>query len=46
MVYLGKYTGFELLRNMGVQAVWVFILAALTQLVWKSAIRRLTILGG
>lgn len=46
MVYLGKYTGLELLKNIGVQAVWVLILAGLTQLVWKSAIRRLTILGG
>lgn len=46
MVYLGKFTGNELLMSLALQAVWVFLLMGLTQFVWNRAIRRLTILGG
>lgn len=46
MVYLGKYTGEEILFNLGVQAVWVFLLFGMTQFIWRRAIKRLTIMGG
>ena len=46
MIYLGKFSEEDLLFNLGVQAVWVLLLMALTQLVWRKAIKRLTILGG
>jgi len=46
MIYLGKFTGQELLFNLAIQALWVFLLLGLTQLVWKRAVKRLTILGG
>lgn len=46
MIYLGKYTGSELLFNIAVQGIWVLLLMGVTQLVWNRAIKRLTILGG
>ena len=46
MLYLGKYTADEALLNIAVQAVWVVLLMALTQVVWHKAIKRLTIMGG
>ena len=46
MVYLGKYTGVAILFNLGVQAVWVILLFIMTQIIWKRAIKRLTIMGG
>lgn len=46
MLYLGKYPSSEALFNIGVQVFWVVLLMALTQLIWKKAINRLTIMGG
>ena len=46
MIYLGKFTGQELLFNLAIQVLWVFLLSGLTQLVWNRAVKRLTILGG
>lgn len=46
MIYLGKYTGEDILFNLGVQFIWVLLLFGLTQIIWKRAIKRLTIMGG
>lgn len=46
MIYLRKFTGMQALTAVGMQALWVIILLAASQLVWNNAIRRLTILGG
>lgn len=46
MIYLGKYTGVDLIFHMVVQAAWVLILSAITHMIWLKAVKRLTILGG
>lgn len=46
MIYLGKYTGEELLFVLGRQAVWVILLFALGSLIWKRVTKRLVVLGG
>ncbi len=46
MIYLGKYTGDQLLEAILVQIIWVVILFGMTQILWKRAIKRLSILGG
>ena len=46
MIYLGKYTGEELVWAMGVQAVWVIILYYTGSLIWKQVTKRLVVLGG
>lgn len=46
MAFLGMYQGQELALHMLVQLVWVLLLWLLTQVVWRAAIRRVTIMGG
>lgn len=46
MIYLRKYTGMQALTAIGTQGLWVIVLLAASHLVWNSATRRLTILGG
>lgn len=45
-VYVGVLSGTELLRVLLIQAAWVLALALMGQLVLKTAVRRLVILGG
>ena len=46
MIYLGKYTGTEALRQLGKQALWVVVLYFLGSLLWKKIEKRIVILGG
>ena len=46
MIYLGKYTGNELLFVLARQAVWVVILYALGSFIWQKVTKRLVVLGG
>ena len=46
MVYLGKYTGTDLLIVLLKQALWVVILYAFGSLIWKKVTKRLIVLGG
>lgn len=46
MIYLKKYTGMQALTAIGIQALWVIVLFIASHLVWKNAVRHLTILGG
>lgn len=46
MIYLGKYTGSELVFVLLRQAVWVVLLYALGSLIWKKVTKRLVVLGG
>lgn len=46
MIYLGKYSGNELVFMLFRQAVWVVILYMLGSLVWKRVTKRLVVLGG
>lgn len=46
MIYLGKYSGPEALRQLGKQAFWVVILYLLGSFLWKRVEKRIVILGG
>lgn len=46
MIYLGKYTGQELLFVLARQAVWVVVLYGLGSLIWSRVTKRLVVLGG
>lgn len=46
MIYLGKYTGSELVFVLLRQAVWVLILYAAGSLIWRKVTTRLVVLGG
>ena len=46
MIYLGKYTGEELVWAMGRQFIWVILLYWLGSLIWKQVTKRLVVLGG
>jgi ABC-2 type transport system permease protein len=45
-VYLGLLTGAELLKALGIQLLWIVILAALGQFVMRAGVRKLVIQGG
>lgn len=44
--YLGEIHGTGLAEALGVQALWVALLAALTRLVWSRAVHRVVVQGG
>jgi ABC-2 type transport system permease protein len=46
MIYMGKYTGLEMLWYMGLQLFWVFAFWALSKLLWKLSVKRLCVQGG
>ena len=46
MIYLGKYSGQELLFAMGRQFVWIVILYWLGNVIWAKVTKRLVVLGG
>lgn len=46
MVYLGKYSGYDLLFVLLRQVSWVFILYILGSLIWRKVTKRLVVLGG
>jgi ABC-2 type transport system permease protein len=46
MIFLGKYTGRALPLFLGLQLFWALFFWGLSKLLWRWAVRRLTILGG
>ena len=46
MVYLGKYSGGELVFVLFRQGVWVALLYGFGSLIWKRVVKRLVVLGG
>lgn len=46
MIYMEKFTMNELISALCVQVAWVAILYVLMNVLWQSAIKRLTVLGG
>lgn len=46
MIYLGKYTGEEILWQLGKQGIWVVLLYLLGSFLWKKVEKRIVILGG
>jgi ABC-2 type transport system permease protein len=45
-IYLSQERGIALLRDLGVQCLWVFALGGIASLVWRSAVRHVAIQGG
>jgi ABC-2 type transport system permease protein len=45
-IYVDPAPGLHTLTAIGVQALWVLVLAVLAALLWRRAIRRLVIFGG
>lgn len=46
MIYLNKYTLYEILEVMGIQILWIVLLYLFSEFVWRKAIKKLTIMGG
>lgn len=46
MIYLNKYTAVETVKVLCVQAVWIIILYFCSEVFWKRATKKLTIMGG
>ena len=46
MIFLGKYQGTELITQLAIQAIWVIITLKLDHILWKKAVKKLTIVGG
>lgn len=46
MIYLGKYSGEELIYALGRQVFWVIILYGLGSIIWNQVTKRLVVLGG
>jgi len=46
MIFLGNYQGTEILLFMGLQVFWALFFWGFSLLLWRWAIKRLTILGG
>ena len=46
MIYVGKITGLELIKAVGVQIIWLVILIVISRVMWNAMIKKITILGG
>ncbi len=46
MIFLGKYKGTDLINALLIQLIWLIIFGVLGALLWKLAVKRLTISGG
>lgn len=46
MLFLGKFSDFEIVRTLVIQLVWTILLYALSKYIWHKAIKYLSVLGG
>ncbi len=46
MVYMGKYSGTELLRIFATQVFWILVFVGISRLLWSWAKKRLAVQGG
>lgn len=46
MIYMGMYSAGEILWHMGLQLFWLLVMIVLSRLIWRSAVRRLSVQGG
>ncbi|MBQ6887102.1 MAG: ABC-2 family transporter protein [Lachnospiraceae bacterium] len=46
MIYLGKYSGEQILMELGKQLIWAILLFLLGSFLWKKVEKRIVILGG
>jgi ABC-2 type transport system permease protein len=45
-IYLGRISTSEIYPSLAKQIVWIFILTVISQIMWKSAVRKLVLQGG
>lgn len=45
-VFLGKCSGLELIKALGIQAAWILALTLFGNFVWHNVVKRLTVQGG
>ena len=46
MIYLGKYSGNELIFVLARQGIWVILLYGIGSIIWSRVVKRLVVLGG
>ena len=46
MIYMGKYTGTEILYYLGLQIFWALFFFGLSKALWKVSVKRLSVQGG
>lgn len=46
MIYLNKYTAFETIKVLSIQVLWIIILYFCSEVFWRKAMKKLTIMGG
>ena len=46
MIYMGKYSTYEILFRLTIQAVWAVLTYGLSKLIWFRAVKRLSVQGG
>ena len=45
-IYLGQLSGEDILKGMGIQVLWIVILALIANVFWKKGVKKLVIQGG
>lgn len=45
-IYLGEISGMEILKGMGIQAVWIIVLGVIANVFWKKGVKKLVVQGG
>ena len=46
MIYMGMYTGYEIALRIGLQVFWLAVMWGISKLIWRSAVKHLSIQGG
>ena len=45
-IYLGELGGVDILKGMGIQVIWIIVLALIANAFWKNGVKKLVIQGG
>lgn len=45
-IYLGELSGVDILKGMGIQVLWIAVLALVANAFWKKGVKKLVIQGG
>lgn len=46
MIYMGKYSAYEIALRLGIQLVWAVAMFGLSKLIWFGAVKKLSVQGG
>ena len=46
MIYMGMYSGYEIALRIGLQVFWLAVMCGVSKLIWRSAVKHLSIQGG